>query len=73
MIRKETVGITDMKFHAKKEALFSQGSNLTKSRERRISDSVLKLVLTIPIGKPFQFICSAEASQLARSLLHPRT
>lgn len=31
MIRKETVGITNLKFHAKKEALFSQGSHLKEA------------------------------------------
>lgn len=67
MIRKETVVIKTMKFHARKEVLFNQVSNLAKSKERRFSNSLLKCLLTIPIGKPFQFICSAEAAQLARS------
>lgn len=37
MVKKEAMGITDMKFHARKVEIFSQGSNHTKNRERKFS------------------------------------
>lgn len=39
MARKEAMGIMDMKFLSRKVALFSQGSNRTKSTEGKFSES----------------------------------
>jgi len=61
MVRKQAMGITDMKFHSRKVALFSQGSIHTKSRERKFSESSLKLLLAVPTFKAVLLICATEA------------